>query len=335
MSFIWPLMLFTLLLVPLFAGIYLWLQRRRVRLAAAYGASGLAPGAALVIPGWRRHLSPVLYLAGLALLLAALARPQAAVRLPRLQGTVILAFDVSGSMAADDLKPNRMQAARSAAREFVQRQPPGIQVGVVAFSEGGFSVQAPTHDQAAILAAIDRLSPQRGTSLAQGIQASLSTIAHTLGQDAPAAAPDPAEPAPTPPPLPAGEQVPAIIVLLTDGENTAPPDPLQAAQAAAERGVRIYPIGIGSPGGAILQVEGFSVHTRLDEPVLQEIAQRTGGAYFSAASEEELRGVYQKITPELVIKAENIEITSLFAGASILAFLAGGALSLLWFGRLP
>jgi Ca-activated chloride channel family protein len=166
-------MLLLLLSIPLFVLLYLRLQQRRRRLAASYGSLGLAPEAAARGPGARRHLPAAFFLLSLTLLIVALARPQTVINLPRLEGTLILAFDVSGSMAADDLKPTRMEAAKAAARAFVERQPPGVQIGIVAFSEGGFSVQTPTNDPEAILASIDRLTPQRGTSLGQGILASL------------------------------------------------------------------------------------------------------------------------------------------------------------------
>src|SRR3990172_7727655 len=158
------------------------------------------------------------------------ARPQTVVSLPRIEGTVILAFDVSGSMAADDMKPTRMEAAKAAARGFVQRQPASVQIGVVAFSDNGFAVQAPTNDQEAILASINRLTPQRGTSLANGILASLNTIA--AGAGAPLQLSSNRSPTPTPTPVPKGAYTSAVIVLLTDGENTVSPDPLAAAPAA-------------------------------------------------------------------------------------------------------
>jgi Ca-activated chloride channel family protein len=251
------------------------------------------------------------------------------VNLPRVEGTVILAFDVSGSMAAEDLQPNRMAAAKVAASEFVQRQPATVQIGVVAFSESGISVQVPTNDQDAILASINRLEPQRGTSLGYGILTSLNTI---LGEGSEIEL-DPNEP--TAAPAPVGSFGQAIIVLITDGENTAPPDPFEAAFAAAERGVRIYSIGVGSSAGTTLNINGFSVHTQLDETTLEQISGLTGGEYFNAENEEELREIYDNISPELVIKPEQMEVTSIFAGASILILLMGGVLMLLWFGRLP
>ena len=326
-------MLFSLLLIPLFALQYLRVQQRRRRFAASYGSFGLAQGVGREI-GFRRHLPVALFLAGLATLLIGLARPQAVVSLPRVEGTLILAFDVSGSMAADDIQPTRMEAAKAAAREFVQRQPRSVLIGVVAFSDSGFAVQPPTDDQEAILAAIDRLTPERGTSLANGILMSLNTIfaveaePRLLSNLTPTAIS-------TPTPLPAGIYTPAAIVLLTDGENTVSPDPIAAALIAADRGVRIHTVGVGSAAGTTLQVEGFNVHTRLDEAMLQQISQITDGAYYNAQNEEELREVYEALDPQWVIKPEKLEVTSIFAGAGILVLLIGGALSLLWFSRLP
>lgn len=342
MTFIWPAALLLLLVLPLLVAWYLRLQRRRGQLAARYGTLGLlqAPGGGAPRPlGWRRHLPPALFLAGLAVLLVALARPQMVVSLPRLQGTVILAFDVSGSMAADDLKPTRMEAAKEAARAFVDRQPATVQVGVVSFSDSGFAVQPPTNEQATILAAIDRLRPERGTSLAHGILTALNAILvdegdGNGGQGLLYSDLTPS-PTPSPTPVPPGTYAPAAIVLLTDGENTAPPDPLEAVQVAADRGVRVYTIGIGSPEGSTLEIEGFSIHTQLDEPTLQAVAERTGGTYFNAADAEELRSIYTNLNPELGIAPEKTEVTALFAGVSALLLLIGGAFSLLWFSRLP
>jgi Ca-activated chloride channel family protein len=339
MSFIWPSMLFALAALPLLVLIYLRLLRRRRRMLAAYGALGFGAASAATkraaAVGARRHLPPLLFLAGLAILVVALARPRAVVNIPRLQGTVILAFDVSGSMAATDLEPNRMEAAKVAARAFVDRQPEGVLIGVVAFSDNGFSVQAPTDDSAVVLSAINRLAPARGTSLGQGIAAALTTITAANAEGGLFYSDRPVEPTATPTAVPIGSFAPAAIVLLSDGENNQRPEPLEVALAAAERGVRIYTVGIGSPGGATLQVEGFSVHTQLDEQLLQQIALVTGGEYYQASTAEALLAVYQQLNPQLLLKAEHMEVTSLFAGAGVVIFLLAGLLSLVWFGRLP
>jgi len=337
MSFLWPVMLFSLLLLPLLVGLYLRQQQRRQRLTASFGALGRVDAAAPPTLHWRHHLPASLFLLGLMLLLLALARPQAVVSLPRIAGTVILAFDVSGSMAAEDLEPTRMEAAKAAARIFVAQQPPGILIGIVAFSDSGFTVQAPTDDREAILTTIDRLTPERGTALGSGILASLNAL--TADEDAAASSFLYSDltpvPTPTPTPMPDGTYASAVIVLLTDGENNEMPDPVAAAQEAANRGVRIHTVGLGSATGTTLEVEGFQVHTQLNEAMLQQIAQITDGAYYNATNEEDLQAIYANLEPELVIKAEKMEVTSLLAGISLLMMLLGGGFSLFWFGRWP
>jgi Ca-activated chloride channel homolog len=336
MTFIWPIMLILLVLIPVLVLLYIRLQQRRRRIAASYGSLGFVQGTGAGGPGLRRHIPPLLFLISLSILMVALARPQTVVSLPRQQGIVILAFDVSGSMGADDMKPTRIDAAKVAARDFIQRQPRTIQIGVVAFSDSGFTVQAPTNDQELLLASIDRLTPQRGTSIANGILGSLNAIA--IGNSEPVTehySNITPEPTPTPTPVPQGTYTSAAIVLLSDGDNNERPDPLAAAQTAADRGVRIYTVGIGSPGGTTLHVNGFTVHTQLDAAALQQISQITGGAYINAENETDLRTIYDNLDPQLVIKPEKIEVTSIFAGASILVLLIGGVFSLLWFSRLP
>ena len=337
MSFIWPDLLYVLILIPLAVFLYVRLQRQRRQQAARLGSMGLVQASGGSKPGFMRHVPSLLFLLALSLLAIALARPQAVISTPRIEGTVILGFDVSGSMAADDFKPTRMEAAKAAARGFIQRQPRGVQIGVVAFSDNGFAVQAPTDDQNVILAAINRLAPQRGTSLGAGILTCLNTIAISTGPGPAPSIYTKLTPVPTVTPtvVPQGTYAPAAIVLLSDGENNENPNPLSVAQTAADRGVRIYTIGIGSLGGANLHINGFTVHTQLDEGLLKQIAQVTDGAYYYASSEQDLQKVYDSLTPQMVIKAEKTELTSIFAGAGIFVLLLGGVFSLLWFGRLP
>lgn len=336
MTFIWPGMLFLLFTVPILVLLYLLIQRRRRRLAAGYGSLGRMQAENGRGVSWRRHVPPAFFLLSLTALIVGLARPQAQVSLPRLEGTVILAFDVSGSMAADDIKPTRLEAAKAAAQEFVRAEPPTVQIGVVAFSDNGFSVQAPTNDQASILAAIQRLAPTRGTSLANGIYDALSVITAINSPPAPRyyTALTPA-PTPSPTPVPAGTYTPAVIILLTDGENNESPDPLAAAQAAADRGVRIHTIGLGSAAGTTVHVNGFTVHTQLDEATLQQISEITGGTYYNAGSAQDLHNIYRDLGRQLIVKPQVTEVTSLFAGLGILILLIGGGFSLLWFSRLP
>jgi Ca-activated chloride channel family protein len=335
MTFIWPVMLYSLILIPALIALYLILQRRRKRIAANYQALSTASGISKREPGIRRHIPPILFLFSLAILGVALARPQTEVSLPHIEGTVILAFDVSGSMAADDFKPTRMEAAKAAAESFVDHQPSTVRIGVVAFSDNGLTVQTPTNDQNAILMAINRLAPERGTSLASGITAALKAIDVGAGQPSEIYTNLTPVPTLTPTPVPQGTHTSADIVLLTDGENNENPDPLVAAQTAANRGVRIYTVGIGSPQGTNLHINGFIVHTQLDEETLQQISQVTGGTYYNAQSEQDLIKIYNNLNPQLVVTPEMTEVTSIFAGASILLMLIGGMFSLLWFSRLP
>jgi Ca-activated chloride channel family protein len=335
MSFIWPVMLASLIAIPFFVLLYLRLQRRRKRLAARYGSLGLAPVAGRGL-GWRRHIPMALFLVGLAIMFIALARPQAVISLPRMEGIVMLTFDVSGSMAADDLQPTRMEAAKEAARQFVLSQPPSVQIGVVAFSDSGFTVQVPTNEQEAVLATLDRLKPERGTSLGNGILMSLEAIANAQAGDTSSYYTDlTLTPTPTPTPMPSGLYTPAVIVLLTDGENTTSPDPLEAAQTAANRGVRIHTVGIGSAAGSVLKIEGYSIRSQLDEEMLQRLSRMTDGTYYNAKSEQELLTIYDNLNPQLVIKPQEMEITAVLAGLSIVILLIGAAFSLVWFSRLP
>jgi Ca-activated chloride channel family protein len=336
MSFIWPAMLLLLVLIPLGAALYLSMERRRRRRAAAYGPLAVAsrvPGRRGIV---RRRIVAAYTLVGFAILVVAMARPQSVVSVPRFDGIVILAFDVSGSMAADDMTPTRMEAAKAAARAFVAKQPSTVEIGVVAFSDSGFSVQLPTEDPTQVLAAIDRLSPERGTSIGRGIAEALTTIA--TAQQGPAAgyytnrSPAPSADLPT---VPKGTYTSAAIVLLTDGENNQQPDPLQAAQDAADRGVRIYTVGIGSAAGSTLDIEGFKVHSQLDAATLQQIADTTGGTYYSATDAQTLSDIYGGIDTRLTVKPEEMEVTSLFAGVGLLVLMVGGAASLAWIGRLP
>ena len=298
-------------------------------MASEWGALGMAQNQAGRRPTTRRHIPASLFLLGLTLLFFGLARPAMTVQLPRAAGTVILAMDVSSSMAADDLEPTRMEAAKEAARSFVENQPPTIQVGLVAFGSGGLVIQQPSSDRVDILAAIDRLAPQGGTSLGQGIFNSLNAIAgEPLAIDVSALEDGTGQ-------VQIGDYPSAVIVLLTDGENTKSPDPLEVAQLAAEANVRIYPVGIGSPDGAVLQIDGFNILTQLNETSLQQIAALTNGTYYLAEDEGSLQEIYKNIDLRLSIQGESIEVTSIFAGLSTLLFLIGGFLSLGWFGRMP
>ena len=333
MSFIWESMLWSLVLIPLLMLMYFNIQRQRQQIALRYGSLGLVKQSSGRDVGMRRHIPALFFLVGLTVLFVSLARPRVVVSLPKVEGIVILAFDVSGSMAADDFKPNRLEAAKEVAIDFVERQPTTVKVGIVAFSEGGITVQIPSNDQTAIIESITRLTPQRGTSLANGILVSLNTIANITGDDPITTLDRTGMPTPTGPTEEMDESV--SIILFTDGENNMNPDPVNAALFALERGIRIHTIAIGSPEGVQLTVNGFTVFTKVDEVTLRGISDLTDGIYFNAQNEEDLNEVYKTIEPGVRIAYEETEVTAVFAGVSILILLIGGILSLLWFSRVP
>ena len=340
MTFAWPQALLALVLIPIGIAVYRAIDRRKRRTVTAFGGSAAggpkATGAAGAGRRARRAIPPILLVAGLTVMVVALARPQGTIDVPRQEGTVILAFDISGSMAATDLAPTRMAAAIAAATDFVQKQPPSVVIGVVAFSDSGVAVQQPTNDPTTVIAAIDRLAPQRGTSLGRGIEASLTAIAQAAaGPTVDYYSNRSPEPTVSPTPVPPGTHVPAVVVLLSDGENNEAPDPLAAAQTAADQGVRIFTVGIGSPAGANLDLDGFQVHSQLDADTLGKIADLTGGTYYGADDADTLLSIYDHLDTALVVRPEEIELTAVLAGLGLILLLVGAAASLAWSGRLP
>ena len=328
MSFIWPWVLLALVALPVCVYLYVLLQRKRARDAASLGALGTVQEGAAGSIGRRRHIAPIVFLIAVGLLAVASARPQITLPVPRMEGVVVLAMDVSSSMVADDVEPTRMDAAKMAAKSIVDRRPASARIGIVAFGEGGLIVNPPTDDDQALYATIDRLESSSGTSLGTGIQTALNLALSGSGPDAAESAADDES-------GPRGAFAPAVIVLLTDGENTEPPDPLEVAQAAIDRGVRVHTVGIGTGDGTIIEVDGFNLFTQLNEPVLQEIAQLTEGDYFEVEAVEDLSSVYEGLETEFKVEPTEVEVTSAFGGIGALLLLAGGALSLLWFGRMP
>jgi len=327
-TFLAPGALVFLLVVPVLVAGYLWLLRRRAANERELGTMARAHTRSGKPLGWRRHVPAVLFLVGVVVLLVGLARPQATIDLPRREGTVILAFDVSSSMKAKDLKPTRMAAAKKAARTFISDQPSSIRIGVVAFSDAGYVVQPPTRSHDEVLAAVQRLSPRGGTALGRGILTSLGAIAgEPIALDRQA--------------LDQGARQPGVrflgsaaVILLSDGDNTAKNlDPLALAPVAGQAGVRIFPIGIGSPNGAVVDISGFQVGTALDATLLRGIARRSGGTYFDAADTASLRRVYDTIDLRLTIAGRNTEITAIFAGVGLLFFLVAAGFSMRWLGR--
>jgi len=344
MSFIWPTALLLLVVVAGLAALYVLAQRRRHRYALRYANLSLVREAIGKGPGWRRHVPPALFLLALAFMSIGVARPQAVVAVPSQEGTVILAIDVSGSMLAEDMKPNRMEAAKAAARAFVEKQNDTVKIGVVSFSGDASIVQSPTTDKSLVLAAINRLRPQRATAIGRAILVSLDAIFESMGSED--ALPSSileqqtqsGAPRPTATPLPAylqGQHAAASIVLLSDGQNNQFPPPLDVVDQATSRGVRIYTIGVGSASGTIVRLQGRSVRTALDETTLKRVAELTDGEYFNANTEADLRQVYENLTTQLVIRNEKTELTAYFTLAAAVFAVMAGAFSLLWFNRLP
>lgn len=348
-SFMWPEMLLTLVLVPVAITLYLWLLGRRKKQAVRYSGLGLVREAMGRGPGWRRHVPPALLLLALTLLLIATARPSMRLVLPSQQRMVVLAMDVSISMRATDVEPTRMAAAQAAAREFIEAQPASTRIGLVSFAGSAALVQPPTFSKDDLLAAIDRFTFQRGTAVGSGILISLQTIFPDLDIDMRTVDPltglrdsrqgmplgseaRDAKPAPPPPSEP-GSFKSAAIILLTDGQTTTGPDPLAAARLAADRGVRVFTVGVGTDKGEILVGEGWSVRVRLDEDSLRNIAKITGGEYYYAGTAGELKKVYQELGSRLTLERRETEVSGIFAGLGAVLMLVAAGLSLLWFHR--
>lgn len=347
-SFLWPELLWLLLVVPLALLAYLWLLRRKKKLAVTYASLSLVKDAMGRTSRWRRHLPPALFLVALALMLFAAARPTAVITLPSHQDTVILAMDVSGSMRAKDVEPTRLVAAQNAARTFINELPRHTRVGIVSFAGTAALVQPPTLSREDALAAIDRFQLQRGTATGSGIIVSLATLFPDAGFDVGQAiygndrerqrmgAPIDGEAKKAPPaftPVAPGSYSQAAIILLSDGQRTTGPDPLEAAKRAAERGVRIYTVGIGTVDGEVITFEGWAFRARLDEEALKGVASITQGEYFYAANAEQLKKVYQALTSRIVFQSKETEISGLVSAVAALFALLAAGLSMLWFNR--
>ena len=345
MTFLWPEMLWLLLIVPLLVAGYFYLLRRKQESALRYASLSMVKEA-IGVQRFRRHIPPLLFLFALIAMLVAIARPAAVVTLPSQHQTIILAMDVSGSMRAVDVQPNRISAAQAAAKAFVAEQPANVRIGVVSFAATASVVQTPTQNRDDIIGAIDRFQLQRGTAIGSGIIVSLATIFPDAGIDvssliygrsASRGMPlDQAGKAEKPPfkPVPPGSYTSAAIILLTDGQRTTGPDSMEAARMAADRGVRIFTVGIGTTKGETIGYEGWSMRVRLDEDTLKAIADMTRGQYFYAGTATDLKKVYESLNSRFLLEKKDMEISALFAAAAALTGLASALLSLLWFNRI-
>ena len=348
--FLWPHFLWLLLLLPLLVMVYLWLLRRKKKTALQY--SGLSIIREAMGPGqtFRRHVPPLLFLGAMALLLLASARPTAVISLPSSQETIMLAMDVSGSMRATDVLPNRLVASQNAAKAFLADLPRNVRVGIVAFAGTAAVVQSPTLSREDLVAAIDKFQLQRGTAIGNGIVVSLSELFPDAGIDLNALqtgrerlrgtsieqslknAQDGKKKEPVVPVAP-GSYTSAAIILLTDGQRTTGVDSLEAAKLAADRGVRIYTVGIGTVDGETIGFEGWSMRVKLDEETLKGIAQNTQAEYFYAGTAADLKKVYETLSSRLAVVKKETEISALAALlAAALALLSAG-LSLVWHQR--
>jgi len=339
MTFLWPEMLWFMLALPLLVAAYIWILQRKKKLAVRYANLAMVREAMGASQRIRRHIPPAFFLLALAAMLLALARPQTTITLPTQHETVILAMDISGSMRATDVEPNRLVAAQNAAKQFVSEQPENVRVGVVAFAGTATVAQAPTRNREDVIAAIDRFQLQRATAIGSAIIVSLATIfpeagidvgAMMYGQERKADKSD----KPALKPVPPGSYASAVIILLTDGQRTTGPDSIQAAKMAAERGVRIYTVGVGTPEGKIIGFEGWSMRVRLDEDTLKAVADITRGEYFYAGNAVDLKKVYQALNAKLVMERKKTEVTALFSGLAALLAVVSAALSLAWFHRI-
>ncbi|MEO7391046.1 MAG: VWA domain-containing protein [Ramlibacter sp.] len=340
-----PEFLWLLLVLPLLVLLYLWLLRRKKKTALRYASLSIvreAMGAGQTV---RRHIPPFLFLLALAAMLLAAARPMAVVTLPSNQQTIILAMDVSGSMRATDVQPNRLVAAQNAAKSFIGELPRHVKVGIVAFAGSAQVAQLPTVNREDLVTAIDRFQLQRATATGNAIVISLATLFPDAGIDLQSMQggrdrqrgssidgekKEKKEFTPVAP----GSYTSAAIIMLTDGQRTTGVDPLEAAKMAADRGVRVYTVGIGTVDGETIGFEGWSMRVRLDEETLKAIANKTSADYFYAGTAQDLKKVYETLSSRLTVEKKETEISALFAlAAAALALLSAG-LSLLWFNRI-
>ncbi|HWK25082.1 MAG TPA: VWA domain-containing protein [Solirubrobacter sp.] len=323
MSFAEPILLAGFILVPLALLAYGALQRRGRRESSAWANPALAPSLATARPGWRRHVPPLLLLLALCALVAALARPQRTVAAPQRAANVIMVTDISGSMNATDVKPDRLSAAIAAAKTLTDKVPDTFRLGLVTFSDFAEQRVAPTTDRAQIKGALGQLVAEGGTAMGDGLERGLFA-------------------ARTPVPNADGSGVrrlPSVIVLLSDGKNTSGTrDPVDVAREAGSVHVPIYAIALGTPGGEVELRDAFGFMQRVQVPpdieTLKQIAQLSGGRSYTATETDKLKEIYATLGTRLSSRSEKHEVTAAFAGGALVLLVAAGSLSLRWFGKL-
>ena len=352
MHFLWPEVLWSLLLLPVLVLGYRWMLRRRRKVAVLYPSLSLIRPAMSQGQRFRRHIPPALLLTAFAAALIGAARPSAEVVLPADYLTLVLAMDVSRSMLAQDVKPSRIEASQAAVKAFLQELPPDVRVGVVSFAGNAQLVQQITDNKEELIASIDRFQLQRGTATGSGLLVALNALLPDAGIDLEStlfgrefrgygnagggqsldqrtAKPPPIERAP----VPVGSYTGGAIVLLSDGRRTTGPDPLEVAKLAASRGVRVYTVAFGTADGVIPGMEGWSFYARVDEEALKAMAKITGAEFFRASNATDLKNVYEHLSSKFSLERRDTEVTALFAGLCLLLVLSAMGLSLHWYRR--
>ena len=344
-TFLWPTLLWLLLALPLMVLLYVWLLKRKKKMALRFASLSIVREAMGKGPGVRRHIPPLLFLIALTAMLLAAARPFAVVVLPSQQETIMLAMDVSGSMRATDVAPSRIVAAQNAAKAFLAALPRDVKVGIVAFAGSAQVAQIPTLNREDLVSAIDRFQLQRATAIGNGIVLSLATLFPDAGIDLSAmqfgqrqkgvSIDQPIKEAKQPfVPVAPGSYTSAAIILLTDGQRTTGVDSMEAAKMAADRGVRVYTVGIGTVTGETIGFEGWSMRVKLDEETLKAIANKTQADYFYAGTAADLKKVYETLSSRLTMEKKETEVSGLLALAAAVLAIAAAALSMLWFNRI-
>ena len=346
MTFLWPHFLWLLPAVPLLVMFYLWLLARKKKFVLRYASLVIVHEAMSAGMGWRRHVPPALFLLAIAAMLVAASRPLVVISLPTNQRTIILAMDVSLSMRVTDVKPNRMVAAQDAAKAFLKDLPRNIKVAIVTFAGTAQLVQRATLNREDLVAAIDRFQMQRGTAIGSGIVVALAELFPDEGIDLSemiygnrqqrgvSLDEKPKTRKKEFVPVAPGSYESAAIILLTDGRRTTGVDTLEAAKMAADHGVRVYSVGLGTVDGEVPGFENWSIYIKLDEPTLKAVAHATQAEYFYAGTAETLKKVYEKLGSRMMVEKKETEVSGLLALLAAVLAIASAALSQWWFNRI-